>query len=113
MPIFNRHAFGQLTLHNEALQRQLVTAFLNEADDMRCDIAGAATEGAVAFGEAVHRVRSASHFVAGDRLTQLLKALARCKGLDANARRAAARHVLTELSLLEVALNGAHTETAN
>jgi hypothetical protein len=104
-PVFNRQAFEQLTLHNEALQRQLVSAFLREVNAMRCDLTAAAVDGARSFGDAVHRVRNASHFVAGERLTRLVANLADHARLDdPHDREAAARQILSELSLLEIAL---------
>jgi hypothetical protein len=104
-PVFDREAFHRLTLQCEPLQRQLIAAFLRDVDAMRSDVLDTAGQGARAFADSIHRLRGASHFVAGERLARLLAHLEERSAFDSLQERATiALRVEAELSMLEAAL---------
>lgn len=110
-PIFNRSRFQELTLDDKTLQASLLAAFSREAKSLRCSIAAAAMQGAEAFEEVIHRAKNVSHFVGGDRLTQMLAEVDKAYLLGRKEDRSRAAHAIVgEIDALEQALatdNGA------
>lgn len=100
--VFDLAAFQALTLHDSGLQRLLIGSFLREVEHMRQSLLTASSEGIEAFDDAVHRLRSASHFVAGRRLSRLLAAVRGNGAPSGDARReSTTRLIIEELTALE------------
>ena len=100
--VFDLAAFQALTLHDAGLQRLLIASFLREAAQMRQSIMAACGEGFEAFDDAIHGLRSSSHFVAGRRLSRLLAAVRGSASLRDDAQRErTARLIIEELTALE------------
>ena len=100
--VFDLAAFQALTLHDAALQRLLIGSFLGDVGRMRQSIMRASGEGFGAFDDAIHDLRSSSHFVAGRRLSRLLAAVRGSAALrDEAQRERTARLIIDELTALE------------
>lgn len=110
-PIFNAQKFELLTLGDAALQRQLIESFLRQGSATRADLISAAHASEDQFDDAIHHLKSTCHFVAGERLFRILRAVEATDLLkDQSCRMRAAAALLEGLDQLEKALLGVLSE---
>lgn len=103
LPVLNRAAFEEIAMHDAALQRELMSAFLRELPGARHGLSASALSGPQAFFEEVHRLRSCCQFIAAERLLAYLETLARleCRTTQPE-RELAIPRIEMELRTLEI-----------
>jgi len=104
-PVFEPRRFNEITMGDANLQRMLVASFLKELPSMRAGLRAACSVGGRDFSDALHRLKSSSHFVAGLRVSDRVARLEAGKpAATEHERDGACALVGVQLELLEQAL---------
>lgn len=96
-PTFSRAKFEEVTQGDPALRQQLLRMFLGQAAATRQRVVAAAQAGREAFADAIHRLKSTSHYVGGMRLYARLQHAEASPELDHEGVRLATARVVGAL----------------
>lgn len=104
VPVFNPTKFDSGTLGDPALQRRLIALFLGQGERHERALLEAVSTGQGAFRSALHDLKNDAHFIAADRMLEVIESLAP-HTLESDVQRRSAVEALTrELKEIRIVL---------